>query len=282
MKVFGCTAFLHVYDPNLSKLDPRAHKCAFLGYSATPKGYLCYSLAKRKYFTSRDVTFFETKSFFTKNYPQGESTSEETFWETPTHSNKNQNLGQNLNDLWEYFWEASPPNSSLESPPNPPNSAPESPPSPALESLPSMPNSAPDSPPNLGKSAAYAPPHSPKSAALETPQNLPKSPPATEFELPTNLHGPQNLPTSRSAKNLSHSSIDSGQAKKNSTRGLNLPSPIPIPQNSHSSPSSSPAKKKLPSQNVQRDMPENPIFPKKLPIFLSQVNPNLLCPQKQQ
>ena len=40
VKVFGCTAFVHVYPQNRSKFAPRANKCIFLGYSPTQKGYI--------------------------------------------------------------------------------------------------------------------------------------------------------------------------------------------------------------------------------------------------
>jgi transposase InsO family protein len=38
-KVFGCTCFVHDYRNSVGKLDPRAVKCIFLGYSPTQKGY---------------------------------------------------------------------------------------------------------------------------------------------------------------------------------------------------------------------------------------------------
>uniref|UniRef100_A0A2N9FBM1 Integrase catalytic domain-containing protein n=1 Tax=Fagus sylvatica TaxID=28930 RepID=A0A2N9FBM1_FAGSY len=39
LKVFGCVSFVHNLNPSRDKLDPRAHKCIFLGYSRTQKGY---------------------------------------------------------------------------------------------------------------------------------------------------------------------------------------------------------------------------------------------------
>lgn len=32
-RVFGCVGHVHNMSPNIDKLDPRAHKCIFLGYS---------------------------------------------------------------------------------------------------------------------------------------------------------------------------------------------------------------------------------------------------------
>ena len=41
-QVFGCTSFVHIHNHNRGKLDPRALKCVFVGYSSTQKGYKCY------------------------------------------------------------------------------------------------------------------------------------------------------------------------------------------------------------------------------------------------
>ena len=40
--IFGFVAFVHVHNQNRGKLDPRALKCVFVGYSSTQKGYKCY------------------------------------------------------------------------------------------------------------------------------------------------------------------------------------------------------------------------------------------------
>ena len=39
LRVFRCTCFVHIQAPNRDKLDPKATKCVFLGYSSTQKGY---------------------------------------------------------------------------------------------------------------------------------------------------------------------------------------------------------------------------------------------------
>ena len=41
-RVFGCFSFVHIHSNNRGKLDPRALKCIFVGYSSTQKGYKCY------------------------------------------------------------------------------------------------------------------------------------------------------------------------------------------------------------------------------------------------
>jgi hypothetical protein len=48
----------------LANIIPQAHKCLFLRYSHTQKGYRCYSPESRRYFVNVDVTFFESTSFF--------------------------------------------------------------------------------------------------------------------------------------------------------------------------------------------------------------------------
>uniref|UniRef100_A0A2N9ERL8 Integrase catalytic domain-containing protein n=1 Tax=Fagus sylvatica TaxID=28930 RepID=A0A2N9ERL8_FAGSY len=72
-RVFGCVSFVHNHSPNRDKLDPRAHKCIFLSYSRTQKGYRCYSPSLRKHFVSADVTFFEDIPYYS---PQGRQLQE--------------------------------------------------------------------------------------------------------------------------------------------------------------------------------------------------------------
>jgi transposase InsO family protein len=63
-KVFGCTCFVHDYRNSIGKLDPRAIKCIFVGYSPTQKGYRCWSPTEKCFFLSMDVTFREKEPYY--------------------------------------------------------------------------------------------------------------------------------------------------------------------------------------------------------------------------
>ena len=63
-KVFGCTCFVRDHRPSVNKLDPRAVKCIFIGYSSGQRGYKCWSPSERRTFVSMDVTFHESKPFY--------------------------------------------------------------------------------------------------------------------------------------------------------------------------------------------------------------------------
>ena len=65
LKVFGCVCFVKDNRPSVGKLDPRAVKCVFVGYSATQKGYVCWSPIERRLFVSMDVHFREFEPYYT-------------------------------------------------------------------------------------------------------------------------------------------------------------------------------------------------------------------------
>jgi hypothetical protein len=62
LKVFGCITYMHVPDEKRSKLDPKAEKCIFIGYSLEQTGYRCFNPSTRKLQVSRDVVFDEMVS----------------------------------------------------------------------------------------------------------------------------------------------------------------------------------------------------------------------------
>ncbi|MCO5577014.1 hypothetical protein L7F22_030836 [Adiantum nelumboides] len=63
-KVFGCIAYVHVPDELRTKLDLKAEKCVFIGYSIEQKGYKCYNPIKRQVRVSRDVVFDEMATWY--------------------------------------------------------------------------------------------------------------------------------------------------------------------------------------------------------------------------
>jgi len=54
MRIFGCSVYYHVTE---SKLDSRAKKVIFLGFSGGVKGYRLWCSESKKVILSRDVTF---------------------------------------------------------------------------------------------------------------------------------------------------------------------------------------------------------------------------------
>ena len=66
MKVFGCIAYVHVPDELRTKLDPKAEKCVFIGYSLEKKGYRCYNPSTRDVSVSRDVVFDELACWYSE------------------------------------------------------------------------------------------------------------------------------------------------------------------------------------------------------------------------
>ena len=57
LHIFGCLAYYHVRE---SKLDPRAKKAIFMGFSDGVKGFRLWCPDTRKTIVSRDVTFDES------------------------------------------------------------------------------------------------------------------------------------------------------------------------------------------------------------------------------
>jgi len=63
-KVFGSTCFVHNCSLGFDKLSPKSHKCVFLGFTRSQKGYKCFSPSLNCYFISADVTFSDSSLYF--------------------------------------------------------------------------------------------------------------------------------------------------------------------------------------------------------------------------
>ena len=63
MRVFGCLAYALVPSQQRHKLDDKAKKCIFVGYSAESKGYRLYYPLMNTIIVSRDVVFIENSDF---------------------------------------------------------------------------------------------------------------------------------------------------------------------------------------------------------------------------
>jgi len=64
LKVFVSTFFVHNFSPGLDKLSPKSHKCVFLGFTRSQKGYKCFSPSLNRYFISANVTISESSLYF--------------------------------------------------------------------------------------------------------------------------------------------------------------------------------------------------------------------------
>jgi hypothetical protein len=64
LHVFGCVCFVHLPFTERNKLSAQAARCAFLGYSNSHKGFVCYDANAHKIRISRNVIFFENQNFF--------------------------------------------------------------------------------------------------------------------------------------------------------------------------------------------------------------------------
>ena len=62
MQVFGCLAYVHVPAQQRHKLEAKALKCIFVGYSNERKGYRLFVPSTQKIIVSRDVIFDEYAS----------------------------------------------------------------------------------------------------------------------------------------------------------------------------------------------------------------------------
>ncbi|RVW51817.1 Retrovirus-related Pol polyprotein from transposon TNT 1-94 [Vitis vinifera] len=91
-RVFGCTCYVRDTRPFVTKLDPKALQCVFLGYSRLQKGYRCFSPDLNKYLVSTDVVFSEDTSFFSS--PISSASEEDEEWLVYQVINSRPTVGQ--------------------------------------------------------------------------------------------------------------------------------------------------------------------------------------------
>jgi len=77
LHTFGSVCFVHLPPHERHKLSAQSVKCAFMGYSISHKGYVCYDSCANKFRLSRNVVFFENQYFF---YAHGESLPDISFF----------------------------------------------------------------------------------------------------------------------------------------------------------------------------------------------------------
>ena len=61
LRVFGCKVYYYIPKQKRNKLEPRAKKGMFVGYSKNQKAYRIYDLEERKFINQRTVKFFENE-----------------------------------------------------------------------------------------------------------------------------------------------------------------------------------------------------------------------------
>lgn len=81
LKTFGCTAYVYLQSQFRGKLDQKSVKCIFLGYSGSQKGYKCFCPQSRKMYTTLNVSFDESSSFYTSNIMcSNEGPGQASYW----------------------------------------------------------------------------------------------------------------------------------------------------------------------------------------------------------
>ncbi|KAM1756495.1 hypothetical protein ACFX11_005857 [Malus domestica] len=63
LKIFGSLCYVHIPSNLRHKLEENSHKCIFVGYGSSEKGYRLFDPISRKIVLSRDVTFDENNSW---------------------------------------------------------------------------------------------------------------------------------------------------------------------------------------------------------------------------
>lgn len=72
LKMFGCLCYGTNTRSHISKFEPRAHKCVYLGFSPGQKGYRLYNVDTKHDFVSRDMIFYEHVFPFSASYNEND------------------------------------------------------------------------------------------------------------------------------------------------------------------------------------------------------------------
>jgi hypothetical protein len=64
LHTFGCVCFVHLPQFERNKLGAQSIQCAFMGYSNSHKGFVCYDVSNHHFRVSRNVTFFDNQFMF--------------------------------------------------------------------------------------------------------------------------------------------------------------------------------------------------------------------------
>src|SRR3954464_12995465 len=69
LHTFGCVCFVHLPPFERNKLGAQSIQCAFMGYSNSHKGFVCYDVSNHRFRVSRNVTFFDNQYLFSSLSP---------------------------------------------------------------------------------------------------------------------------------------------------------------------------------------------------------------------
>ena len=84
--MFGCSAYSHIPKDERQKLDNKALKCIFLGYSTNRKGYHLYDQKRQRIIHSRDVKLNEFENGIQKEFSPEESAEPRAISDSSEHT----------------------------------------------------------------------------------------------------------------------------------------------------------------------------------------------------